>query len=147
MPIPHLLGLIKPENVTLVPLIINGRLHPQASCLAQVNNQSNIERIYSDLLVVLKIAQPFTSTICKIIVNQLSQVEFLGHLRQKASSMRDTGQSLQFQDCPRRSGRVGTYELGPMLVMKSEFMTTRMCTEHVETLSRFLLENTYSQAR
>ena len=66
MPIPHLLGLIKPENVTLVPLIINGRLHPQASCLAQVNNQYTIERFYSDLLVVLKVAQLFTNAICKL---------------------------------------------------------------------------------
>ena len=47
---------------------INGwcRLQPQASYLAQVNNQSTIERFYSDLLVVLKVAQLFTSAIGKL---------------------------------------------------------------------------------
>ena len=45
---------------------------------------------------------------------------------------------------------LGIYGLGvaqaPRLVMNSAFKTTRMCTEHVETLSRFLLESTYLQA-
>ena len=67
-PIPHLhvLWVIKPEYVTLVSLIINGWLHPQASCLALVDNQSTIERFHSDLLVVLKVARPFTRIIGKL---------------------------------------------------------------------------------
>ena len=36
-------------------------------------------------------------------------MEIPGHLSQKASSVRDTGQGLQFRDYPGRSGTVGTY--------------------------------------
>ena len=42
-----------------------------------------------------------------IIVNQ---IEIPGHLSQKTSFVQDTGQGLQFWDCPRRSRTVGTYK-------------------------------------